>query len=153
MDNKKFEFITTESKWYEQVIDLRYSIFYKALGLPKNIVYDKKENKSIHLICRNSDRVLGYGRLTINQDITQISQMAVDPAVQKQGIGSGLMQRLIKQVEEKDCDKIFLNSRLHVIDFYKRFGFETVGETFLSSRSELPHKRMEIDLKEINPLN
>ena len=142
MDNKKFMFITTDSKWYNQVIDLRYRVFYKELGLPKNIVYDEKEKESIHLICRNSDRVLGYARLTINQYTAQISQMAVEPAVQKQGIGTGLMQRLIKKAEEKDCDKIFLNSRLHVIDFYKRFGFETVGEKFLSSRSELPHKKM-----------
>jgi hypothetical protein len=142
MDNKKFEFITTDSKWYNQVINLRYRVFYRDLGLPKNIVYDKKENKSIHLICKNSNKVLGYGRLTIKQDIAQISQMAVEPAVQKQGLGMGLMHRLIKKAEEKDCDKIFLNSRLHVINFYKKFGFKTRRDVFISSRSELPHKKM-----------
>jgi len=141
--NNYFEFIPLDSKWYEQVVNLRYKNFFKDLNLPREIVSDSNEEESTHLVCINSERLLGYGRLTIDQNISQISQVVVDPEVRGQGIASEIISRLIKRAIENNSDKIYLNARLNAIDFYRKFDFKPVGEVFSSSKTTIPHQRME----------
>ncbi|PRX29338.1 hypothetical protein BX659_11082 [Orenia metallireducens] len=141
--NNHFEFISLDSKWYEQVVNLRYENFFKDLSLPREIVADSNEEESSHLVCINSERVLGYGRLTIDQNISQISQVVVDLEVRGQGIGEEIIRRLIERVIENNSDKIYLNARLDAIDFYTKFDFKAVGEVFASDKTGILHQRME----------
>jgi hypothetical protein len=125
------------------VVNLRYENFFKDLNLPREIVSDSNEEESTHLVCINSERLLGYGRLTIDQNISQISQVVVDPEARGQGIASEIISRLIKRAIENNSDKVYLNARLNAIDFYRKFDFKPVGEVFSSSKTTIPHQRME----------
>ena len=141
--DKIFKYISSNSKWFEQALDLRYRAFYEDLNLPKGITSDELERDSYHLICIHDAKVIGYGRLTIKNDKGKISQMAVDSSTRRKGIGTQIMTRLIQKAKQNNCKMIYLNSRVHAIDFYKRFDFVTVSDVFYSTRSKLPHKRME----------
>ncbi|RAK06520.1 hypothetical protein C8C77_12359 [Halanaerobium saccharolyticum] len=146
-ENNQFEFISSDSKWYSQVVKLRYESFFKPLELPMDIMFDQNEENSIHLVCVNGKRLLGYGRLTISQEISQISQMVVNSSVRGNGIGTEIMKKIIDKAIQKNSEKIYLNARLNAIDFYRKFDFKTVGEVFPSFKTKIPHQRMEKSCK------
>lgn len=149
MNNIQFEFISPESLWYTEAKNLRYTVFYKPARLPETVVCDEKESISTHLVCTDGRRLLGYGRLTIEGEIGQISQLAVVPDERKRGIGKGIMAALIKEAAQEGAKKIFLNARTAVIPFYLPFGFEATGAIFPSSKTGIPHRRMEKNLNTV----
>jgi predicted GNAT family N-acyltransferase len=63
-------------------------------------------------------------------------------AVLKEYRGKGIGEELVKYTFDKlkDNDFIYLNAQESVIKFYKKFGFEVVGDCFFEA--DIPHKRM-----------
>jgi hypothetical protein len=138
-----FSFVEAGSRDYEEALALRFRIFYEPHNLPKDIVADELENRSIHLTASFAKQLVGYGRLTLTQKVAQISQMVVEPSHQGKGVGSLMMKMLFTKPVESGATMIFLDARLPPIPFYERFGFKRVGSDFPSKKTGLPHHRME----------
>ena len=41
--------IEVGTRWHEQALDLRFELFFEKAGLPRNILFDGKEEKSVHI--------------------------------------------------------------------------------------------------------
>ena len=54
--------------------------------------------------------------------------IGVDPAHQKKGFGSSLMEPIIKKCDEERCGAYLENTNLANENFYKSLGFEIVNE-------------------------
>ena len=44
------------------------------------------------------------------------------------GVGSALMERLLREARDRQVPQVTLNAQAYVTDFYRKFGFEATGE-------------------------
>ena len=60
----------------------------------------------------------------------QFRKFAVSDQVQKQGIGTQLLNYITNFVEREQATRLWCNARLSATGFYGRFGFTQTGEIF-----------------------
>lgn len=63
-------------------------------------------------------------------DLWHFGQFAVEPGLQGRGVGYSLLQRLEERARELGARRLALDtseSALHLIDYYRRQGFQVVG--------------------------
>lgn len=139
----EYIFITTENQMYKQVIDLRYNIFFRPYNFGLDKVYDSLEKEATHLVCAHGSEVLGYGRLTFEDDENAVvSQLVVKENFQRQGIGKGILNYLMSFSQEKGYKKIILSAKVEAKGFYEKLGFVSEGDEFPSKKTGLPHIKM-----------
>ncbi len=81
------------------------------------------------LICEEMDVIVGFSIVSIMAGEAHIMNICVDPAVQKQGVGSKLLEYMIDLAMPK-ADTIFLEvrpSNQAAISLYKKRGFNEIG--------------------------
>jgi predicted N-acetyltransferase YhbS len=77
----------------------------------------------------------------------QLAFMAVDPAVQGEGIGTAVMSEAIRRLRESDAVLLWANARDSALHFYEKFGFRAVPKSeFALPESGRPHHLIELDL-------
>jgi ribosomal protein S18 acetylase RimI-like enzyme len=78
--------------------------------------------------------------------------MAVDPALQRQGIGSALMAEAFRRLEARDAVLLWAVARDSAVAFYERFGFRAVDQsTFVPASTGRPHRLILLDLEALRP--
>lgn len=142
MENTSYIFINTKSNIYNEAVELRHRLFFLPHGLPRETVFDELEDSSIHLAAMVSEKLAGYSRITIGENMALISQIVVEPKLERRGIGRGMLEKLIEKARQGNVKKITLSSRLHAVEFYKKFGFITAGEVYPSAKTGIPHIKM-----------
>ena len=82
------------------------------------------------------------------QPAVQLAFMAVDPAVQRQGIGTAVMAEAIRRLRASDALLVWANARDSALGFYEKFGFHTAPDSALMPpKTGSPHRLIELDLK------
>jgi len=80
-------------------------------------------------ICEELDVIVGYSIVSIMAGEAHIMNISVDPAVQKQGVGSKLLEHMIELATSK-AETIFLEvrpSNKGAISLYQKRGFNEIG--------------------------
>lgn len=101
------------------------------LARSRNTIY---ENLRDMVVAENDEgKVVGVGGLHITWDsLAEIRSMAVDPEATRQGIGTGIVRRLIKEGFTLGIRTIF--TLTYKPKFFETMGFKTV------TKEDLPHK-------------
>lgn len=60
----------------------------------------------------------------------QLRGMAIVDSHQKRGLGDQLVQRAEQYVKENNAEVLWFNARQIAVGFYKKMGYETIGEPF-----------------------
>ncbi len=128
---------------YEQVLDLRYDLFFREPGLPREILFDALEGNSFHIAVIDRGALCAYGRLSEEYSrLFKVSQMVVQPSMQGQGLGTKVLTKLMHMALEKGAEEIYLNARLHAVSMYEKLGFTTSGESYVAKSTGVPHIKM-----------
>ena len=127
---------------YTEARRVRYDALYREWGLPRTLVEDNDGRTYRHLAAFDGGRVVGYGRLHLEDGACQIYQVAVARERRGEGIGKLLVDALVEWARDAQRDEVYLDSRSHVVSFYEHLGFEVCGEEFASPRTGTPHVRM-----------
>lgn len=138
-------FVGYGSSEYEQAVELRYRLFYEEHGIEMESVLTPREKTARHFVVLSPDEktVWAYGQLyEKNSNEYQIFQMVVAPQYQKKGLGSIVMQELVKAATRQPECLLTLSARSDCVGFYEKFGFEIDGEVFPSSSTGVPHVKM-----------
>ncbi|MGP9767733.1 GNAT family N-acetyltransferase [Halomonas sp. AOP13-D3-9] len=141
----KVEFIHLKGtdELYKEALDLRYDLFFRASGLPREVLFDALENDSLHVALIHDGSLCAYGRLSEESSrIFKISQMVVRPDMQGQGLGTSVLTKLTNIALEKGAQKIYLNARLHAVKMYEKLGFKTSGVSYVAKGTGVPHVKM-----------
>ena len=141
-DDVKYSFIDKESDLYDQAVELRYKEFFEAFNRPKESLFDEIEDKSIRVVACVNGKVIGHARLFIENSTGDISQVVVDKDYRRMKVGIGIVNVLLNTAAEKNVKLMGLDSRVYATNFYKTFGFTTIGDIFESKKTGLPHIRM-----------
>ena len=126
---------------YDAVINLRYKILRKPLGLifSKNDLIGDKDEIIVAMFEQN--KALACVQMQVQHNNTiKFRQMAVDNHLQRQGLGTKLLIFAEKIAHEKHFDKIILHARKTAVPFYQKLGYTVVGKEFVEVKT--PHLLM-----------
>ena len=130
------------SKEYRQMVDLRYHLLRKPLGLTFNDEELTQEKNYIHIGCFDDDKMEGCCMLVpLNTETVQLRQMAVTFGLQGKGIGRVLMQFAENIARDQGYKKLIMHARKTALGFYEKIGYTKTGNEFLEVT--LPHYVME----------
>ncbi|MET0577170.1 MAG: GNAT family N-acetyltransferase [Ilumatobacteraceae bacterium] len=77
----------------------------------------------------------------------QLRGMAVDAGAQGTGIGAALLAAGVEQASAGGANAVWANARDTALDFYRRHGFDVVGDGFIDETTALAHHRIRRDLR------
>ena len=121
----------------------RWEILRKPIGKSIESLKDEYEDSSYHLIGVIDNKIIACGRLHFNNAYeAQIRYMAIDEHYQRRGIGVKVIELLEAEAKKKQINKIVLNARNHVIEFYEKSGYKAVRK-YEGSDTGIPHTTME----------
>ena len=78
----------------------------------------------------------------------QLQNMAVEPALQRSGIGSAVMAEVIRRLRATDAVLLWASARDAALGFYERFGFRVIeGSGTTGPETGRPHHLIELGLR------
>ena len=113
---------------YASELDLRYRVLRAPLGLSRSDVGFTGEHGALHLVATEGERVVGC--VLYDFASGRLRAMAVDPTLQRSGLGSRLVRRLEGELEGRGIRAVLLHARGDVVGFYERLGYTLRGEPF-----------------------
>jgi predicted GNAT family N-acyltransferase len=116
---------------------IRRSVFIEEQKVPESLEWDEDDNSAKHYLVFYKDKAIAVARLKPDG---QIGRMAVLPDYRNKGIGSALLQFILKNIETTSLNQVFLHAQTTAIKFYERQGFISHGEIFYEAN--IPHRKM-----------
>lgn len=133
------------TKEYQQMINLRYMILRKPLGLEFSPEELEKEKNDILIGCFDDDKLEGCCMLTDSGNkVVRLRQMAVLSGLQGKGLGRVLMQFAENIARDRGYKKLSMHARKSAAGFYEKLGYRVTGDEFVEVT--IPHFIMEKDL-------
>lgn len=123
---------------------LRIDVFVIEQNCPYQEL-DYKDQKSWHLWATDGAGVVhAYLRIVrphVSYQEISIGRVVTSKTARKIGLGMELMQRAMDFIErELGRQNIRISAQEHLIPFYEKFGFTSVGEGYLEDN--IPHREM-----------
>ena len=111
-----------------KVWELRHKVMYPE----RNTEYVKLEDdeKGIHLGLYTDDKLVSVISLFTDGESIQFRKFATLTDEQGKGYGTILLNEIIDYGERNNMKKIWCNSRIEKIGFYKKFGFEKTDKKY-----------------------
>jgi predicted GNAT family N-acyltransferase len=134
------------SKEYRQMVQLRYEILRKPLGLDFTEEELSKEKNDILIGVIDDDKMLACCMLTkTKSDTVRLRQMAVHKNLQGKGIGASLMNFAENLARDRGYKNLVMHARKVAVGFYEKQGYKITGDEFIEV--SIPHYLMQKKLK------
>ena len=138
---KSFSDLTKEELY--NILSLRSEVFI----VEQNCAYqdiDQKDQFALHVFLKKNNQIIAYTRIFKPNDYFEYSSIGRVVVLKKERaskIGSQIMSFSIKKIEEIFNEtKIKISAQKHLISFYEKLGFKTIGEEYLEDG--IPHIAM-----------
>lgn len=126
------------SREYRQMVDLRYEILRKPLGLSLEPEDLEKEKNDILIGAFEEEKMLGCCLLTkVDKNSVRLRQMAVQNNLQGKGIGASMMNFAEHVARDAGYKILLMHARKSAIGFYEKFGYRSTGREF--TEVSIPH--------------
>lgn len=130
------------SKEYRQMVDLRFQLLRKPLGLDYTAEDLEKEKEDILIGIFDEDLLEGCCILTkIAPQTVKLRQMAVSSGLQGKGIGRVLMTFAESVARDRGMRRMVMHARKSAVGFYEKLGYNICSEEF--QEVTIPHYEME----------
>ena len=117
-----------QDKDIPEVVCIEASVF--SMPWSEQGFQDALRQDTIFVVARREYHVVGYCGMYCSFGEGEITNVAVSPDVQNQGIGKKIISGLLEIASEKNINRIVLEVRVsndYAIKLYKDFGFQKVG--------------------------
>jgi predicted GNAT family N-acyltransferase len=129
---------------WRKALALRYAVFVVEQGVPDGEEVDRHDvhdRTCIHVLAEVGVEAVGTGRLYEDgPGLGKIGRIAVAVGNRGSGIGTAILEVLIKEASLRGLEAVCLDAQLAATGFYSRLGFEPEGPVFVDCG--LPHQRM-----------
>lgn len=137
--------IANETKDINICYKLREIIFIKGQNVSKELERDNYDDIATHFMLLDNENVpIGVARVLKNSNYAIVGRVGILEEYRKNGAGLFLMQSVIDYCKHNNFPKIVLGSQEHAIDFYKKLGFEVIGERYMDAK--IPHFKMHLNI-------
>lgn len=125
--------------------NVREQVFVCEWRIPKSIEFDRKDHYAYHVLaCHDkTQEPIGTGRILSSGEISRI---AVLKYYRKDQVDKIIIQTLLNIARDMELKEIFIYSPLDVIDYFKKFNFNTTGSVFMEAG--MPRQKMTCPLNE-----
>ncbi|UCG00881.1 MAG: GNAT family N-acetyltransferase [Candidatus Heimdallarchaeota archaeon] len=136
--------------YIEKIIHEAYQPILEALSRPPGALESTEEklrdahrNNQLYGIYKVKEGLIGtFTLIPTNRKTVKISHFAIKPHFQNQGIGSMVLQELVKMIQfhMPKVNSIYLEIYSKIpshYQFYKRFGFSKIGEKHIRGETIL----------------
>lgn len=130
----------------EELAGLLYNELYRDFGVARDAEWRHSEPGSLTAVALDERGVLvGSARLLPEAGMArrQVRQVVVAPQARGLGVGSLLMDALEARAAEQGATTLWLYARDTAVAFYRRRGFESHGDWFVSELTGIAHIAME----------
>ena len=115
----------------DAAIGVRFRVFVEEQQVPPEEELDAYDAAATHAIAVHQGRVVGTGRVILDEDSARIGRMAVDREWRRHGIGGLLLLFLEEEARTHGATGFVLHAQEYVKSFYAAHGYEEHGEVFL----------------------
>lgn len=117
---------------------IRETVFIHEQGVPVELEWDGLDSACAHVLAwNNRGEAIGTARMQQNGTI---GRMAVLKDWRGRGVGRALLRTLLDLATRRGLSRVTLSAQTHALGFYKRAGFDVVGEPFIDAG--IPHRKM-----------
>lgn len=133
--------IDHNSDQYKDMVNLRMEILRKPLNLSFKNEDLEKEKEDILLGAFEEDKIIGCCVLTkLPEGICQLRQMAIHLGMQRNGLGSSLLNFAENVARDAGFSTMVMHARKTAVGFYEKLGYKIYGEEF--EEVTVPHFEM-----------
>lgn len=125
----------------EIIKDIRSQVFINEQKVPENIEWDKWDTFADHFGVFQDQKFIGYARIINNKNVW-IGRMLVKKKYRKNGIGSVIINYLIKYSDLNYKKDIFVSAQIQAIPFYEKNNFQIISEKYLDAN--IWHRNMQL---------
>lgn len=89
-----------------------------------------KNKNAKYIVAKQNNEIVGFAGIWTIVDVAHIANIVVKKDMRNNGIGSNLLQELVKMSRELNMKELTLEVNEHntaAINLYRKFGFEQVG--------------------------
>ena len=116
---------------------VREQVFVREQAVPIELEWDEFDPLCQHVVAEAAGQAIGTGRLLPDG---HIGRMAVLEPWRGQGVGSALLEALLRLARDRAIRRARLNAQSRAVGFYRRHGFIAEGEEFVEAG--IPHRSM-----------
>ncbi len=116
---------------------VREQVFVREQSVPVELEWDEFDALCQHVVAEAAGQAIGTGRLLPDG---HVGRMAVLASWRGRGVGSALLDVLLRLARERGIPRVMLNAQSRVVAFYRRHGFVAEGEEFIEAG--IPHRSM-----------
>jgi len=140
----------------QQALTIRYQVFVIEQAVPLELELDGLDEFAWHALVLDRGTPVATGRLLIEDEVEfdgslnppkkigRIGRMAVLKDARCRGLGSKLLELLLKKGIELGVDEFYLHAQLSAKSLYERYGFIAEGEIF--EEAGIGHQLMRLKL-------
>lgn len=114
---------------------IRQEVFVVEQRVPAELELDEFDAVSLHALAVDDDTALALGTGRLLPD-GHIGRMAVRRGARGRGIGSMLLQALMRQARQRGDMAVVLHAQLSALGFYRRHGYTPEGAVFMDAGIE-----------------
>jgi predicted GNAT family N-acyltransferase len=138
MQGQTMKFHVTLGDWATQQPDaraIREEVFIIEQNVPIELEWDEMDAVSLHAVAYGAEgQAIGTARLLPDG---HIGRMAVRKAARRTGVGSAILQTLMRQAAKRGDQSVLLHAQTHAEAFYAHYGFVQEGSAF--EEAGIPH--------------
>ena len=120
-----------EIKEFIDAIRIRVDVFIKEQKCKPGWEPDEDDKKSKHFIAIVDDKIVATARIReTGSKEYKIERMATKKEYRKKGIGKGLVDYIINNLNEFNPKRIWMQSQVRAQKFYEKYGFKNVSKPY-----------------------
>jgi predicted GNAT family N-acyltransferase len=116
---------------------VREQVFVREQAVPIELEWDEFDPLCQHVVAEAAGQAIGSGWLLPDG---HIGRMAVLESWRGQGVGSAILEALLRLARDSGIRRVRLNAQSRAVAFYRRHGFIAEGEEFIEVG--IPHRSM-----------
>jgi len=120
--------IVANAEEMEIVRDIRHQVFIVEQNVPQLVEIDQFEESARYLLATLDGQFVGTARWRKTTKGIKLERFAVLQEKRTYGVGRALVKFMLEQIKNEAV--VYLHAQDHVISFYKKFGFQPVGDYF-----------------------
>jgi predicted GNAT family N-acyltransferase len=134
----------TLSDTYLDAMKIRQSVFVQEQGVPRTMEIDKNEAHCLYFVLYDDNgKALATCRLLPDDILSYVTlqRMAVLKEYRGKNLGITLLDQVLEFCRLQGFKKVILHAQLSALNFYEKFQFSQVGQTF--EEAGIQHVTME----------
>ena len=115
----------------QEAFEVRRQVFVREQGISEDLVFDGHDRKSLHMVVKDGERVIGTARVQFLADNqAKLERMAILKRYRRKGIGKEMLLFLDTIWKDKQVQQVIIHAQLEVVPFYKLCGFDELSLPF-----------------------